>query len=31
MLLESLDAVESRYKEINKSIAENIEDYQKVR
>jgi peptide chain release factor 1 len=30
MLLESLDAVESRYKEINKSIAENIDDYQKV-
>jgi len=30
MLLESLDAVESRYKEINRSIAENIDDYQKV-
>jgi len=30
MLLESLEAVESRYKEINKSIAENIDDYQKV-
>ena len=30
MLLESLDAVESRYKEINKSIAENFDDYQKV-
>jgi peptide chain release factor 1 len=30
MLLESLAAVETRYKEINKSIAENIDDYQKV-
>jgi peptide chain release factor 1 len=30
MLLESLAAIEERYKEINKSIAENIEDYQKV-
>ena len=30
MLLESLAAVEARYKEINKSIADNIDDYQKV-
>ena len=30
MLLESLAAVETRYKEINESIAENIDDYQKV-
>ncbi|MDK2979914.1 MAG: peptide chain release factor 1 [Chloroflexota bacterium] len=30
MLLESLDAVESRYREINTAIAENIDDYQKV-
>jgi peptide chain release factor 1 len=30
MLLESLAAVETRFKEINKSIEENIDDYQKV-
>jgi len=30
MLLESLIAVETRFKELNKSIEENIDDYQKV-
>ena len=30
MLLESLDAVESRYREIQKLITENISDYQQV-
>lgn len=30
MLLESLDAVEKRYKEIEKLIAENYDDYQQV-
>jgi len=30
MLLESLAAIETRYKEINEQIQENLEDYQKV-
>ncbi|MCD6356005.1 MAG: peptide chain release factor 1 [Anaerolineaceae bacterium] len=30
MLLDSLNAIESRYKEINKQINENINDYQRI-